>query len=109
MKRLDARIRTDAVAQGLAFDTSAEALRGTLMLNLTTKYGDLDVTFEPAGTGGYPDLAEHAVERRIGALSIRVAALADVIRSKEAAGRDKDVQALAELYHLLGDTARRTY
>jgi len=33
---------------------------------------------------------------------VRVAALADVIRSKEAAGRDKDFAALPELYHLAG-------
>jgi hypothetical protein len=101
LKRLQARIRTDADPDGLPFTTSAEALRGLLMLNLTTQFGDLDLAFEPSGTRGYPDLIEHAVPRRIGAIRIQVAALSDVIRSKEAAGRDKDVQALAELYTLL--------
>lgn len=105
LERLDARIRTDAVPDGLPFDTSAEAMRGVLMLNLTTRFGELDLTFEPSGTDGYADLSEHAVQREIGSLSIQVAALADVIRSKEASGRDKDIRALNELYRLLDDPA----
>jgi hypothetical protein len=76
LKRLDARIRTDAVPDGLPFDTSPAALRGVLMLNLTTKFGDLDLTFTPSGTAGYPDLSEHAE-------------------------RAKDLQALTELHQLL--------
>ena len=41
-------------------------------------------------------------------MRVRVAALADIIRSKEAAGRDKDIEALTELYVLLkaSDEAR---
>ena len=37
---------------------------------------------------------------------MRVAALADVIRSKEAAGRRKDQEALPELYQLAGAPAQ---
>ena len=47
LKRLEARIRTDAVPEGLPFTTSAEAMRGVLMLNLTTTFGDLDLAFQP--------------------------------------------------------------
>lgn len=101
LKRLNARIRTDAVPGGLPFDTSAEAMRGVLMLNLTTDFGDLDITFRPSGTDGYEDLVQGAEDRQVGTLTIRVAALADVVRSKEAAGRDKDIRALTELYQLL--------
>ena len=96
-----ARIRTDAVPDGLAFDTSAEAMQGLLMLNLTTRLGDLDIAFRPSGTDGYSDLAAQAEDWAVGAITIRVASLVDVIRSKEAAGRDKDVRALGELYGLL--------
>jgi hypothetical protein len=98
---LDARVRTDGVPGGLPFSTSAEAMRGMLMLNLTTKHGDLDISFHPSGTEGYPDLIEHAEERKVGAVTIRLAALADVVRSKEAAGRAKDIRALTELHELL--------
>jgi hypothetical protein len=101
LKSLRARIRTDAVPDGLPFDTSAEAMQGLLMLNLTTRFGDLDIAFRPSGTEGYPDLAGQAEDWAVGAITIRVASLADVIRSKEAAGRDKDVRALGELYGLL--------
>jgi hypothetical protein len=101
LKRLNARIRTDTVLGGLPFDTSAEAMVGLLMLNLTTAFGDLDITFHPSGTDGYPDLVRKAELRNLGAISIRVAALVDIVRSKEAAGRVKDVRALTELYELL--------
>jgi hypothetical protein len=46
-------------------------------------------------------LIQHAEERSLGTITIRVAALADIVRSKEAAGRDKDIRALTELYELL--------
>lgn len=101
LQRLEARIRTEVVPEGLPFATSAEAMRGVLMLNLTTTFGDLDLTFQPSGTDGYPDLVEHAAEHEVGAVRVRVAALTDIIRSKEAAGRDKDIEALTELYVLL--------
>jgi hypothetical protein len=69
-------------------------------LNLRTPYGDIDLTFEPDGTGGYPDLIKSAERHTIGTLHVTVAALADVIRSKTAAGRPKDLRALPELTQL---------
>jgi predicted nucleotidyltransferase len=104
LKHLDARIRTDAVPDGLPFSTSAEAMRGLMMLNLTTKYGDLDIAFHPTGTDGYGDLIKNAEERNLGTVTIRIAALTDIVRSKAAAGRDKDIEALTELYELLRST-----
>ncbi|HVW80260.1 MAG TPA: hypothetical protein VHB69_04900 [Mycobacteriales bacterium] len=101
LERLNARIRTDAVPEGLPFSTSAEAMRGLLMLNLTTDFGDLDITFHPSGTDGYGDLIKTAEERILGGITLRIAALADIVRSKAAAGRDKDIEALTELYELL--------
>jgi hypothetical protein len=101
LTRLNAQVRTEAVPEGPPFHASAEAMRGLLMLNLTTTFGDLDITFQPSGTAGYEDLIVNAEERDLGGLSIRIAALADVVRSKEAAGRDKDIRALGELYELL--------
>lgn len=70
------------------------------MLNLRTPYGDVYLAFDPAGTAGYPDLAGHAVQLRVDGEPVQAAALADIIRSKEAAGRDKDNEALPELYRL---------
>jgi hypothetical protein len=98
---LQARIRVDGVPEGLAFDTSGEALRGMTMLNLRTAYGDCDLTFAPAGfPGGYADLIAGAHEHRIGDVIVKVAALGDIIRSKASANRPKDHEALPELEEL---------
>lgn len=102
-----ARIRTEAVPDGLPFSTSAEALAGQRMLNLQTAHGELDLTMRPAAfEGGYDELAPRAVHRDVGRVQVRVAALGDVIRSKEAAGRPKDAEALPELYLLAGSAAQ---
>lgn len=69
-------------------------------MNLTTAYGDLDLTFEAAGVGGYDTWAANAERYEIGRLTIRVASLEDVVRSKRAAGRAKDLDALPELLAL---------
>lgn len=107
LRELHARVRTEAVPDGLPFSTSAEALAGQRMLNLQTAHGELDLTIRPAAfEGGYEELAPRAVRRSVGSVQVRVAALADVIRSKETAGRRKDQEALPELYRLAGTTDR---
>ena len=100
LRDLRAGIRVHDLEQGLPFDTSAEAVAGMKTLNLRTPYGDIDLTFEPDGTGGYPDLIQSAECHTIGSLRVNVAALADVIRNKSAAGRPKDLRALPELTQL---------
>jgi hypothetical protein len=98
LQELQARIRVDGVPDDLAFNTSAEALRGMWMLNLRTTYGDCDLTFAPAGfERGYDDLVGAARERRVGDVMVKVAALDDIIRSKASANRPKDQEALPEL------------
>ena len=101
LEDLDARIRTPGEPDGLPFEHSAQMLRKVSLLNLTTRAGDLDLAFEPAGTGGYPDLTRRAVEIEIHGVHVSVAALADVIRSKEASGREKDRLTLPTLRRLL--------
>ncbi len=102
LREMQARIRTADAAEGLAFSCDAVFLRQMKLLNLTTKFGDLDLTFEPSGTGGYADLSARAVDYDLGeGLIVPVAALEDIIRSKEAANREKDRQALPTLRLLL--------
>ncbi len=67
------------------------------MWNLMTSAGDFDVSFRPSGTEGYEDLAANAVVVEIGHHHLAVAAVADVVRSKEAAGRPNDLAVLAIL------------
>jgi hypothetical protein len=75
-------------------------VRGSLLLS--TRYGDLDLVFRPDGTAGYDDLARHAVQYDIGeGLLVPVASLEDILRSKTAADRPKDREALPTLRALI--------
>jgi hypothetical protein len=99
LKHLDARIRTDAVDRGLPFDHDGRSLVASSIWNLICPYGEFDISFVPSGiAGGYDELALKAHRMRVDAVDVMVADLSDVIRSKEAAGRAKDLQVLPILY-----------
>lgn len=70
-------------------------------LNLKTDYGQLDLLHRPAGTGGFQDLAANAEEIDLGDFEVRVASLEDIIRSKQAVGRDRDLEQLPTLRMVL--------
>jgi predicted nucleotidyltransferase len=101
LKEIHARIRVAGEPEGVPFDYSAESLSRVRVWNLVTDHGDLDLTFVPSGTNGYDDLVRDARLMTIGGVAVPVASLADVIRSKEAAGRDKDRLTLPVLRRLL--------
>lgn len=104
MQHLDARVRLD---DGTSLEAALDAvmLAGATTWNLSTAKGDLDVAFEPSGTAGFADLVRNAERYELeGGVTVVVASLADVIRSKEAAGRAKDRQALPLLRELLERT-----
>jgi hypothetical protein len=61
------------------------------MWNLTSPFGEFDISFVPSGTEGYDDLARRAQVIESHGEAVPVADLDDVIRSKEAAGRPKDI------------------
>ena len=102
---LHARVRTGAESEGLPFGHGAGSLEHVNVWNLLTDHGRLDITFEPSGTAGYKDLARDAVALTILGVQVDVASLADVIRSKEAAGRDKDRLVLPVLRRILDESA----
>jgi hypothetical protein len=67
--------------------------------NLICRYGELDIAFRPSGIeGGYAQLAACAHRVVVNDVEVSVADLDDVIRSKEATGRPKDLQVLPALY-----------
>ena len=101
LAELDARLRVDREPEGVEFDPSADFLARCEILNLTTRHGDLGISFVPSGTQGYPDLRRDALSITVHGIDIVVAALADIVRSKEAAGREKDRLVLPELRALL--------
>jgi hypothetical protein len=102
---LHARIRTDSEPAGLPFAFDADSFAASKSLNLTTVAGDLDLTFEPAGTAGYDDLRRDATRTDLYGVTVQIASLADVIRSKQAANRPKDQRVLPTLREIL---SRRT-
>ena len=106
LRAMDARIRTDAEPQGLPFACDAEFFGRVRLVNLTTRYGDFDVAFEPAASEGYDDLVTRAVTFDVDGVAVRTASLADIIRSKEAANRPKDHATLPILYALQDEIAR---
>ncbi len=68
LRDLDARIRTPNDPAGVAFACDEAFLAEAQLLNLTTRFGDLDIVLEPAagGTGGYVDLISRAVRFDLG-------------------------------------------
>lgn len=106
LHELDATVRAIEVEEPLPFNHNPDSLGAVQVWNLSTPYGDLNISFVPAGTSGYADLRRDALEVTLGGMHIVVASLADVVRSKEAAGRDKDRRALPVLREIL---ARRLH
>lgn len=102
LKEMHARIWTNDEPEGLVFDHSGESLTMAKIWNLVTDHGRLDLTFEPSGTSGYEDLRRDAVSLRVMGQPVDVASLADVVRSKQAAGRRKDELVLPVLREMLG-------
>lgn len=99
LKELDARIRTGPDDGGLPFDHDAKSLRRADMWNLICAHGEFDISFRPAGfDGGYAQLIDRAHRVAVDGVQVLVADLDDVIRSKELAGRPKDIRVLPALY-----------
>jgi hypothetical protein len=106
LSELHARLWTPTEPDGVPFDHDAASLASVRIWNLVTDFGRLDISFEPSGTSGYRDVARDAVHLEILGVEVDVASLADVIRSKEAADREKDRLVLPVLRRLLEETER---
>ena len=75
---------------------------GTGASSCDVQCGDLAVTFCRSGTSSFADLKRDAIDiQAADRLHILIASLEDVIRSKAAAGREKDRLALPRLRRLL--------
>lgn len=101
LRALEARVRHPDVPEGLAFSCDATSLAAAIFWNLTTPYGDLDISFTPAGTTGYHSLAATAEPFTFRGVSVQLASLDAIVRSKAAANRPKDLRALPVLRELL--------
>ncbi len=80
------------------FDT--RTLKNGLNFTLTTSLGDVDLLGEVTGIGGYGDIALRADELELHGARVKLLSLDDLIRSKAAAGRAKDLVDLEALRRL---------
>lgn len=101
LREMDARIFTENTPKGLSFDCSTEALRQVEMWNLVTSAGRVDIVFKPAGTTGYEDLKESAIQFQVYGIDLWVADLKDILRSKKASDRPQDRQDIIILNEIL--------
>ncbi len=92
---------------GLPFAFDVATLERGLNFTLTTSLGDVDLLGEIAGGGGYDDLLPHCVRVRLFGMDCLCLGLERLIVVKRAAGRPRDLEAVAELEALLEERDRR--
>ena len=83
--------------QGLPFLWDLNTIQRGLNFTLTTRLGDLDLLGELTGGGGFEQLREHSSTVRVFDRDVQVLDLDWLIRVKRAAGRPRDLEAVAEL------------
>lgn len=94
LKELGALLRAPRLDEGIEIPLDEHTFSGTGTMTFVTDKGPIDIAFLPDGTVGYDDLLRNAEAVEEFGASFRVASLADVIRSKEAAGRTRDIEHL---------------
>ena len=101
---LGARLRTSGDPDGVPFEPHADMLRQVELMTLITEHGPLDLCFTPDGfPDGFSTLSKNTTIIELVAVDVPVASLEDVVASKRAAGRPKDVVALPPLEARLRD------
>jgi hypothetical protein len=86
---------------GLPFHFDERTLAAGLNFILTTSLGDIDLLGEIVGGGNFENLAAHTVNLDLFGLGVLCVDLPTLIAVKRAAGRPKDLEAIAELQALL--------
>ena len=83
--------------KGLPFEWSAATLKAGLNFTLTTTAWDIDLLGEIVGGGRFEELRKHTIVVDVFGHDTLVLNLPWLIRVKRAAGRPKDLEAIAEL------------
>jgi hypothetical protein len=89
---------------GLPFVWDQDTLQRGLNFTLTTRLGDIDLLGEIAGGGGYEQLLADTLVLRPFGIECRCLTLERLMSSKRAAGRPKDLEAIAELERIWEET-----
>lgn len=85
----------------LPFDWSEETISRGLNFTLTTTIGDIDLFGEITGGGSYEALVDHTIPIELFGHDCKCLDLVTLIETKRAAGRPRDLEAIAELEALL--------
>ncbi len=110
LRELDARLRIpDGPPRGVEVPIDGAFLRRLEVSTWRTTAGDLDILLgiprdDRWNLARYEHLRKHAVLLEIGETTVLVAALQDIVRSKEVADRPPDRDALPELRQLRDQT-----
>lgn len=88
---MEARLRLPDPEERLDIDIDWRLLAAADNFTFMTDFGALDCLASPAGIDSYEDLAARAAPMDLGAISIRIASIDDLISMKRAAGRRKDL------------------
>ncbi|HYZ78551.1 MAG TPA: sulfotransferase domain-containing protein [Gaiellaceae bacterium] len=101
LRRMNARLVDVPDEVAATFKLDGVTLANGSVWTFITDHGRIDVTLDPSGTQGYRDLRRGARPARFDDVTIFVASLADVIRSKQAADRPRDRAVLPHLRRVL--------
>ncbi|MBI1917891.1 MAG: hypothetical protein HYS12_24615 [Planctomycetes bacterium] len=85
----------------MPFRWDERTIQAGLNFTLTTTLGDLDLLGEVAGGGSYEQLLPDTQEMEAFGVRCAFVTLEKLIQLKRAAGRSKDLEAIAELQALL--------
>lgn len=86
---------------GLPFEWSVKTVKKGLNFTLITTLGALDLLGEIIGGGGYDELRSQTIKIEVAGVECRCLSLERLIEVKRAAGRPKDLEAIAELEQIL--------
>jgi hypothetical protein len=103
LRRLEAALRDmDGRVSGKPFALDENAILKQPVIEVTTKFGEVKVVPEPAGTRGYDDLRRAANREPLGrGVRPSVASIGDLARMLSARGRDEDFAELRQLRRLV--------
>jgi hypothetical protein len=91
---------------GLPFHWEPATIRRGLNFTLTTTLGDIDIIGEATGGGTYAALLPHSRPLEAFGVRFQCVNLDRLIQLKRAAGRPKDLEAVAELEALLEESRK---
>jgi hypothetical protein len=101
LRELNAKLRAPGLDEPIEIPLDERTFSGMVTMTFTTRFGPFDVCFVPDGTTGFEDLQRNAlVIKRLG-VRIPVCSLKDIVRSKRAAGREKDAGHLTILVEFI--------